>query len=96
MSCLAREDSIHDLPGRKGAFLRAEMVARSSQFYLCLGETTTRVPRAAERTANPRETGAQTEISETTLNACILQFLAVYVPVLLIEYLLLYIGELGH
>jgi hypothetical protein len=59
-------------------------------------ETTTRVPRAAEREATPRETGAQTGISETTLNACVLQFLAIYVPVLLTEYLLLYIGELGH
>jgi hypothetical protein len=59
-------------------------------------ETTTRVPRAAERAATPRETGAQTGISETTLNACVLQFLAIYVPVLLTEYLLLYIGELGH
>jgi hypothetical protein len=59
-------------------------------------ETTTRVPRAAERAATPREAGAQTGISETTLNACVLQFLAIYVPVLLTEYLLLYIGELGH
>jgi len=59
-------------------------------------ETTKRVPRGAERAATPRETGAQTGISETTLDACVLQFLAVYVPVLLAEYLLLYIGELGH
>ena len=64
-------------------------------------ESTTRIARAAERVATPRETGAQTGISavnepETTLNACALQFLAVYVPVLLSEYLLLYIGELGH
>ena len=59
-------------------------------------ETTTQVPRGAERAATPRETGAQAGIYETTLNACVLQFLAIYVPVLLTEYLLLYIGELGH
>jgi hypothetical protein len=59
-------------------------------------ETTTRVPRAAERGTTSRETGAQKGISETTLNACVLQFLAIYVPVLLTEYLLLYLGELGH
>lgn len=64
-------------------------------------ETTTRVPRATERAAAPRETGAQMEISdvhepETTLNACVLQFLAVYVPVLVSEYLLLYVSALGH
>jgi hypothetical protein len=57
---------------------------------------TTRVLRAAERGTTPRETGAQMGISETTLNACILQFLAIYVPVLLTEYLLLYLGGLGH
>jgi hypothetical protein len=64
-------------------------------------ETTTRVLRAAEPAATPRETSAQTGISsvnepETTLKGCALQFLVVYVPVLLSEYLLLYIGELGH
>jgi hypothetical protein len=59
-------------------------------------ETTTRAPLAAERAATPRETGAQTGISETTLNGCVLQFLAIYVPVLLTEYLLLYLGGLGH
>jgi hypothetical protein len=64
-------------------------------------ETTTRVVRATQRAATPRENGAQTGISsvhnpETSLTACVLQFLAVYVPVLVLEYLLLYICMLGH
>jgi hypothetical protein len=61
-----------------------------------VSETTTRVARAAERAATARESGTQTGNSETTLNACVLRFLAVYVPVLLTEYLLLYVVELGH
>jgi hypothetical protein len=60
-----------------------------------------RVPRAAERAATAREISAQTGIAsvhetETTLNVCVLRFLAVYVPVLVSEYLLLYLAGLGH
>jgi hypothetical protein len=64
-------------------------------------KTTTRIPRPAEREVTPQETSGQTGITsvrepETTLVVCVLQFIAVYVPVLLSEYLLLYIVELGH
>jgi hypothetical protein len=64
-------------------------------------ETSTRVARAPERVATPRKNAAQTGISsvhdpETTLSADILQFLAVYIPVLVSEYLLLYISVLGR
>ena len=64
-------------------------------------ETTARLARATPRAATPRKNAAQTGISpvhnpETTLTACVLQFLAVYVPVLVLEYLLLYVSMLGH
>ena len=64
-------------------------------------KTTTRIPPPTEREVTPQETSGQTGITsvrepETTLIVCVLQFIAVYVPVLLSEYLLLYIVELGH
>jgi hypothetical protein len=64
-------------------------------------ETSTRVARATERVATPRENAAQTGISsvhdpETTLSAYVLQFLAVYIPVLVSEYLFFYISVLGR
>ena len=66
-------------------------------------KTTTRIARTTEREVTPQETSGsgQTRITsvrepETTLVVCVLQFIAVYVPVLLSEYLLLYIVELGH
>jgi hypothetical protein len=64
-------------------------------------ETSTRVAHAIERAATPRMNAAQTGIAsvhdpETTLSADVLQFLAVYIPVLVSEYLLLYISVLGR